>query len=125
MAEETKVYATIEDLRVRMGKNFGEDRAKQAEALLLDANAMVAARNPRASDAICKAVVVSMVKRVLNTPYGMEGVKSGMISAGSFQEQFSFPTGYGDLRIMPSEEKQLGLRGQRLGYMFINTAYEV
>jgi len=116
-------YATAEDLQSRW-RELTEAELARAEVLIQDASNMVASRNPKASAEICKAVVCEMVRRVMSVDRG--GITSQSQTAGSFSESFNYSTssGYGDLRIMPSEEKLLGIGSMRMGYVYPNEVYK-
>lgn len=118
-------FATVEDLEARYRKLEDGEKVRAA-ALMEDATAMLTAEHRRVSVPIdpedelqavnLKIACCSMVKRVLAS--GVLGdVSNHSVTAGPYNEQFTYANPTGNMYLTKEERRILGLpvRRQRIG----------
>lgn len=114
--------ATFEDVAARPGGASLDQEA--VEAKITDASAMLLSMMGSRYDdtddvqaAVLTAVCCSMVIRAL-TSYSTDvgfGVSQHSMTAGSFNESFSYSNPTGDLYVTSQEMKALGIKKSRIG----------
>lgn len=109
--EETpEPFATVDDLEARWRVLTETERAR-AEILLADASDKIRVTCPRwaaASAATLRRITCEMVRRAMSVADDMIGVTNASQSAIGFSESKTFSNPMGDLRLWPSEIRELG-----------------
>lgn len=104
-------YATVEDLEARW-RTLDSDERAVAEALLADAAAYIDAWGTPSSAQAALVVSCNMVKRSMAAA-GTDafGVGQASMTAGSYQQQWTYANPSGDMYITKAEKKLLGFGG--------------
>lgn len=119
-------YAEISDLESRW-KTLNADEQKKAEALLLDASYHLKAlleKNRGADFEIddvlahnLKVVTCNIVMRSMTTRPDFFGVSQMSITADVYSQSFTPINSTGDMRLTDEEEKLLGLKSAKVGFI--------
>lgn len=114
-------FATSDDLMDRW-PNFPDGQDSRADLLLADASMMIRSRRRDIDAAIVtdpvlahevKAVTCSMVKRAMQGPVDLEGVRQVQDTTGPFSQGLTFDNPNGELFLTKSEKARLGIGQQR------------
>lgn len=114
-------YADVDDLEARW-RQLTPEEAARAAVLLEDASVILRAEVPGLDErivdgiidpAIPLQIVAGMVKRAMQGPDGMEGVRSYNTQAGPFGEGVTFANPSGVLYIDRHDRQLLGFGRQR------------
>lgn len=114
-------FATHSDLSARWRALSTAEQAR-ATVLLGDASAIIRSMSPGIDAEITagtvdpdvpKAIVCSMVKRVMQGPSDLDGVTQSQQTAGPFSQGVSFANPSGDLYLTKLEKQRLGIGVQR------------
>jgi hypothetical protein len=104
-------YASIDDVRKRMGKAFDDTKKEMCEAMLDDAATIIDAYNKKASEDAKKIVSCNMVIRVISCgdTDGPIGSTQGTASALGYSQTWTLGTGsIGELYLTKLDKKLLG-----------------
>lgn len=114
-------FADIYDLKARWA-GFPDDRSDEAATKLDDASMEIRSKK-RGIDALAasdpvlahvlKKTVCAMVKRAMQGPVDLDGVRQMQDTTGPFSQGFTFDNPSGDLYLTKAEKKALGIGGQR------------
>ncbi len=108
-------YATVGDLEARW-KSLTQSEQAVASVLLEDAAVLIdSLGTPKSEDA---AIVVScyMVRRAMSAAASdVFGVTQASMTAGSYQQQWTYANPGGDLYLTKTEKTMLGFGGGKLG----------
>lgn len=117
-------FAAVEDLEKHWRPLSAEEK-ETAKTKLLYASAVVANEGERdgidfssvedGAAIILTAVVCDMAKRAMTSSADQSSVSQMAESAGPFSTSYTFANPSGDVYLTRSEERRLGLGGQRLG----------
>jgi len=109
-------YATVADLEARW-KTLDSAAQAVAEVKLADAAVLIDSFGvPKSADA-AKAVSCSVVMRAMSSmATDALGVTQASITAGSYQQQWTYSNPSGDMYLTKQEMKMLGFGGGSLGF---------
>lgn len=106
-------FATYSDLATRW-RTLSAAEQSRATVLLGDASDLIRDLAPAPiNEATAKAVVCTMVKRVMQGPADLDGVTQHQQSAGPFAQNVTFANPSGDLYLTKLEKQRLGIGRQR------------
>lgn len=117
-----RVLATPKDLEARW-RTLTNEEESVAETLLSDAQNMIAmllATKGKSLEAYAdnevyaetaKAIICAVVKRSMAAGDDVMGLSQHSMTAGSFNESFSFANPSGDMYLTANEKKMLGIAG--------------
>ena len=127
-------FATLEDLNMRLDKPLTGAAATKANTLLVDASAKLQLELERSGirwlerweaqgvyAAALRSVTCSMVERAIETPLPL-GVSSQQQTAGPYSNTFSAANPGGDVYILASERRTLGIGDGRIRYLMPHRA---
>lgn len=119
-------YATIDDLQLRW-KQLNEDEKKKAEILLQDASYhLFGLLKAKMGDDFeidetykhnLKVVTCNIVMRSMNLKQDFFGVSQVQTTAGCYSESLTPINSTGDMRLTDEEERLLGLKKQKIGFI--------
>lgn len=112
-------FATVDDLQKRW-RDLEVDEIPRAAVLLIDASNIIRSESGSSyndpdelvSD-VLEAVTCEMVKRAMLSPIDRPAVNSWQQGAGPYNESLSFTNPSGDLYLLASERKRLGIGTQK------------
>lgn len=108
-------YATVADLEVRW-RALSESEQAVAAVLLDDASALIDSYGEPSSQGAALAVSCSAVRRAMSPMANeMYGVTQASMTAGSYQQQWTYSNPAGDLYLTKQERRMLGFGGGKLG----------
>lgn len=128
MMTDTQPFATVDDLTARW-HGLTEQESARATVLLEDASDLIrtqCADWERCDPATLRRVTCAIVKRaMLASSIGVpEGVSQTNTTTGPFSEGYTFANPGGDLYLLDSERRSLGMRRAAAFHIRMGTADE-
>ncbi len=108
-------YATVEDLQ-RRWRTLTQAEQAVASALLEDAAVLIDSYGEPKSDDAAMVVSCMVVRRAMSsTTADLFGVSQTSMTAGSYQQQWTYANPGGDIYLTKQEKSMLGHGGGKLG----------
>lgn len=116
--QRDKPFATVKDLEARWSGHYiaDTDMEEHAETILADASDLIRTYpgHRRCGAATLKRICCAVARRYLEAEeQDLSNVTNLTETVGPVSHSYAFGTASGDLRLWPSEEKQLGVGRQR------------
>lgn len=109
-------YATVDDLIARW-RTLSDDESAVASVLLDDVAVLIDSYGEPSSADAAKAVSCSAVRRAMQaSATDVFGVSQASMTAGSYQQQWTYANPSGDLYLTKQEKRMLGLGCGKLGF---------
>ena len=115
---ETPPFATVADLEDRW-RGLSTAEQSRATVLLGDASQLILSENPDAGELpadLLRMVTCNVVRRAMATPGGDDSggaISQTSMTAGPYQQSFTFSNPSGDLYLTKAERRWLGITSQK------------